>query len=71
MDSLLIEREITLSSLVAAPLKSPLGGLFFSDPSLLILLYNYSTCRTNRVLTRLVRRVRVYAFGVLTTRLRV
>jgi hypothetical protein len=27
------------------------------------LVYNYSTCRTNRVLTRSVRRVRVYAFG--------
>jgi hypothetical protein len=37
MDSLLIEREITLSSLVAASLRSPLGNLFFSDPSLLIL----------------------------------
>jgi len=37
MDSLPIEREITLNSSVAAPLKSPLGGLFFSDPSLLIL----------------------------------
>ena len=36
-----------------------------------LLVYNYSTCRTNRVLTHLVRRVRVYAFGVLTTRLRV
>ena len=35
------------------------------------LVYNYSTCRTNRVLTRSVRRVRVYAFGILTTRLRV
>ena len=33
-------------------------------------MYNYSTCRTDRVLTRLVRRVRVYAFGVLATRLR-
>jgi len=37
MDSLLIEREITLSSLVATPLRSPLGDLFFSNPSLLIL----------------------------------
>jgi len=37
MDSFLIEREITLSSLVAAPPKSPLGSLFFSNPSLLIL----------------------------------
>jgi len=34
-------------------------------------LYNYSTCRTNRVPTRSVRQVRVYAFGALTTRLRV
>src|ERR1700685_293548 len=34
-------------------------------------MYNYSTCRTNRVLTRSVRRVRVYAFGAPTTRLRV
>jgi hypothetical protein len=34
-------------------------------------VYNYSTCRTNRVLTRSVRRVRVYAFGAPTTRLRV
>src|SRR5882757_5251914 len=36
-----------------------------------LLVYNYSTCRTNRVLTRSVRRVRVYAFGTPTTRLRV
>ena len=35
------------------------------------LVYNYSTCRTNRVLTRSVRRVRVYAFSALTTYLRV
>ena len=34
-------------------------------------MYNYSTYRTNRVLTRSVRRVRVYAFGAPTTRLRV
>ena len=34
-------------------------------------LYNYSTCRTNRVLTRSIRRVRVYALGAPTTRLRV
>ena len=33
------------------------------------LVYNYSTYRTNRVLTRSVRRVRVYAFSTLTTRL--
>ena len=37
----------------------------------LALLYNYSTCRTNRVPTRSVRQVRVYAFGALTTRLRI
>ena len=35
------------------------------------LMYNYSTCRTNRVLTRSVRRVRVYAFDAPTTRLRI
>jgi hypothetical protein len=34
-------------------------------------MYNYSTCRTKRVLTRSVRRVRVNAFGAPTTRLRV
>ena len=34
-------------------------------------MYNYSTCRTNRVPTRSVRQVRVYAFGAPTTRLRV
>ena len=34
-------------------------------------LYNYSTRHTNRVLTRSVRRVRVYAFSAPTTRLRV
>jgi len=34
-------------------------------------LYNYSTYRTNRVPTRSVRQVRVYAFGAPTTRLRV
>jgi len=37
MDFLLIEKEINLSSLVTALLRSPLGNLFFSDPSLLIL----------------------------------
>jgi len=30
------------------------------------LVYNYSTCRTNRVPTRLVCQVRVYAFSALT-----
>jgi len=37
MDSLLTKREITLSSLAIVPLRSPLGNLFFSNPSLLIL----------------------------------
>jgi hypothetical protein len=44
-----------------------ISGFIFQVP----LVYNYSTCRTNRVLTRSVRRVRVYAFGAPTTRLRV
>ena len=44
-----------------------IGGFIFQVP----LVYNYSTCRTNRVLTRSVRRVRVYAFSAPTTRLRV
>ena len=44
-----------------------ISGFIFQVP----LVYNYSTCRTNRVLTRSVRRVRVYALGALTTRLRV
>src|SRR6266576_4956476 len=43
------------------------SGFIFQVPP----VYNYSTCRTNRVPTRSVRRVRVYAFGTLTTRLRV
>jgi len=34
-------------------------------------MYNYSTYRTDRVPTRSVRQVRVYAFGAPTTRLRV
>ena len=34
-------------------------------------MYNYSTYRTNRVPTRSVRRVCVYAFGAPTTHLRV
>jgi len=37
MDPFLVERETTLSTLVAAPPKSPLGGSFFNNPSLLIL----------------------------------
>jgi len=43
MDSLLIERETTLNTLVGAPLKSPLGGLFFSNPSLLMLPNPFSS----------------------------
>ena len=34
-------------------------------------MYNYSTCRTERVLTRTVHQLRVYAFGALTTHLRI
>ena len=37
MDSPLIAEKTALSTLVAAPLRSPLGNLFFSNPSLLIL----------------------------------
>ena len=49
-----------------------LRRLYISSPIFQVLLvYNYSTCYTNRVLTRSVRRVRVYAFGALTTHLRV
>src|ERR1700729_1547170 len=44
-----------------------IGGFIFQVPP----VYNYSTCRTNRVPTRSVRQVRVYAFGAPTTRLRV
>src|SRR6266702_244880 len=43
------------------------GGFIFQVPP----VYNYSTCYTNRVLTRSVHQVRVYAFGAPTTRLRV
>ena len=43
------------------------SGFIFQVPP----VYNYSTCCTNRVLTHLVYQVRVYAFSVLTTRLRV
>jgi hypothetical protein len=42
------------------------GSIFQVPP-----VYNYSTCCTNRVPTRLVHRVRVYAFCAPTTRLRV
>ena len=44
-----------------------ISGFIFQVPP----VYNYSTCRTNRVLTRSVRRVRVYAFNAPTTYLRV
>ena len=44
-----------------------IGGFIFQVP----LVYNYSTCRTERVLTRIVHQLRVYAFGALITRLRV
>ena len=36
-------KKITLSSLAIAPPKSPLGGLFFSNPSLLILPNPFSS----------------------------
>jgi len=42
MDSLPIVRETTLSSSAIIP-KSPLGGSFFSNPSLLILLNLFSS----------------------------
>ena len=46
--------------------------LYTSGPIFQVPLgYNYSTYRTNRVLTRSVHQVRVYAFGAPTTRLRV
>ena len=44
-----------------------IGGFIFQVPP----VYNYSTCYTDRVLTRSVHQVRVYAFGAPTTRLRV
>src|ERR1700729_4419965 len=43
------------------------SGFIFQVPP----VYNYSTCCTNRVLTRSVHQVRVYAFGAPTTHLRV
>ena len=43
------------------------SGFIFQVPP----VYNYSTCRTNRVLTRSVHRVRVYAFSAPTIHLRV
>jgi hypothetical protein len=43
------------------------SGFIFQVPP----VYNYSTYRTNRVPTRSVRQVRVYAFSAPTTRLRV
>ena len=36
-DSLLTKKKTTLNTLVVGPLRSPLGNLFFSNPSLLIL----------------------------------
>src|SRR6266567_4047181 len=42
------------------------SGFIFQVPP----VYNYSTCCTNRVLTRSVHQVRVYAFGIPTTRRR-
>ena len=49
-----------------------LQRLYTSGPIFQVLLvYNYGTYCTNRVLTRLVHQVRVYAFSVPTTRLRV
>jgi len=36
-NSRLLVRETTLSSSVGAPLRSPLGNLFFYNPSLLML----------------------------------
>jgi hypothetical protein len=46
----LIEWQITLNSAVAAPPKSPLGGSFFSNPSLLILpnLFSSDSVRTSQ-----------------------
>ena len=47
-----------------------LWGLYISGPIFQVPpVYNYSIRHTDRVLTRSVRRVRVYAFSVLTTRL--
>src|ERR1700731_821036 len=43
------------------------SGFIFQVPP----VYNYSTCCTNRVLTRSVHQVRVHAFGAPTTCLRV
>jgi len=43
MDFFLIERETTPNILVGAPLRSPLGDLFFSDSSLLILPNPFSS----------------------------
>jgi len=43
MDSLPTKRETTLSSSAGAPLRSPLGDSFFSDPSLLMLPNPFSS----------------------------
>jgi len=42
-DSSLLEVETTLSNVVVAPLRSPLGNSFFSNPSLLILPNPFSS----------------------------
>ena len=45
-----------------------LRRLYISGPIFQVpLVYNYSTCRTNRVLTHSVHQVRVYAFSTPTT----
>src|SRR6266702_3567747 len=44
-----------------------ISGFIFQVPP----VYDYSTCCTNRVFTRWVHQLRVYAFGALTTHLRV
>ena len=44
-----------------------IGGFIFQ----VLLVSDYSTCCTNRVLTRSVHQVYIYAFGTPTTRLRV
>ena len=43
MDSFLIEKETVLNTLEGISLRSPLGNLFFSNPSLLILPNPFSS----------------------------
>jgi hypothetical protein len=62
--------NLVLTRVVTAP-NNPPRYVIDIIISLPLIVYNYSTCRTNRVLTRSVRRVRVYAFGTPGTRLRV